>query len=453
MGIPLQRDFGRTLTLGLPLVGSQLAQVLVGLTDTVMLGWYSVPALAAVTLGASFFFVFMVVGSGFAYAVLPMSAEAVGREDEVRARRVARMGLWLSVLFGALVLPAFWWSGLLLRAAGQDPQVALDAQSYLRIAGLGMIPALLTATLRSHLSALEHTRIVLWATLAAAALNGGLNWLLIFGNWGFPELGLEGAAIASLGVHTLTLLVLARYATHGPGMARFELLKNLHRSDWPIFAEIFRLGWPIGLTHLAESGLFVATALMMGWLGTVPLAAHGIAIQVAMIGFMVHMGLSAAATVRVGHAWGRGDRPAVIRAAVAASLLSAVAVLVATALYLGAGTQIVALFLDSADPQAPAILVLGVHLLMLAALFQLVDAGQVMALGMLRGVQDTRAPMVLAIVSYWVLGLPASYVLGFVFSWGPSGIWLGLTVGLAAAALALGWRFVSLVRADARVRP
>lgn len=442
----LTHDLSRTLLLGLPLVGSQVAQVLVGLTDTLMLGRYSVAALAASTLGASFFFILMVVGAGFAFAVLPMSAEAVGQDDETRARRVARMGLWLSALFGVAVMPLFVWSGPILLAAGQEVQVAADAQAYLQIAGLGIVPALLTATLRSHLSALEHTRIVLWATLAAVFLNICLNWLLIFGNWGFPELGLRGAAIASVGVHALTTLVLVLYATRGPNMARFELLKNIHRPDWPVFGDIFRLGWPIGLTHLSESGLFVASALMMGWLGTTALAAHGIAIQIAALTFMVHMGLSAAATVRVGQAWGRRDRPGLIRAISAASLLSAVAVVLATILYLSGGEWITGLFVDPSDPQAPAILTLGVHLLTLAALFQLVDAAQVMALGALRGVQDTRAPMILAIVAYWALGIPSSYILGFVLDFGPSGVWLGLVVGLAAAAIALTIRFVRLTQ-------
>ncbi|MGC1262281.1 MAG: MATE family efflux transporter, partial [Jannaschia helgolandensis] len=317
-----------------------------------------------------------------------------------------------------------------------------------RVAGFGMIPALLTATFRSHLSALERTRIVLVATLVAAGLNIALNWLLIFGNLGFPEMGLRGAALASVAVHVLTTLVLALYATRGPDMARFDLLRNIHRPDWPAFGEIFRLGWPIGLTHLSESGLFTGSALMMGWLGTVPLAAHGVAIQIAALTFMVHLGLSSAATVRVGRAWGMGDAGALRRAAIAAGLLSGIVVALSLVMYLGFGEWIVSNFIDPTDPDAAAILTLGTHLLVLAALFQLVDAGQVMALGFLRGVQDTRRPMIYAIVSYWVLGIPASYLLGFPLGLGPDGIWLGLVVGLAAATVALMTRFVRITRPD-----
>ncbi|MCK0166087.1 MATE family efflux transporter [Jannaschia sp. S6380] len=444
MSETLSHHLRRTLALGLPLVGSQVAQVLIGLTDTLMLGRYSVAALAAATLATSYFFTLFVLGSGFAVACMPMAAGAIGRDDEVHVRRVARMGLWLSLLTGLVMAPAMTWSEPILLALGQTPGVAADAQAYLRIAGLGMIPALLTAALRSHLSALERTRIVLLATLAGAALNILLNWLLIFGNAGFPEMGLRGAAAASVSVHVLTTLVLAVYVTRGPGMARFELFRNIHRPDWPIFGQIFRLGWPIGLTHLSESGLFAASALMMGWLGTVALAAHGIAIQIAALTFMVHLGLSSAVTVRVGRAWGQGDGVGLRRAALAASILSAVAVVLAVILYLGGGPWIIGLFLDPADPMAPEILILGVHLLVLAALFQLVDAGQVMSLGMLRGIQDTQLPMIYAIVSYWALGIPASYVLGFLFGMGPTGIWLGLVVGLAAATAALLARFLRL---------
>ncbi|MFO6463882.1 MATE family efflux transporter [Jannaschia sp. KMU-145] len=446
MADTLTHHLRRTLALGLPLVGSQVAQVLIGVTDSIMLGWYSVDALAAVTLASSYFFSIAILGSGFAYAVMPMSAAAVETGDEQQARRVARMGLWLSILYGVASLPLFVFSEPILLALGQQPQIAADAQGYLRIAGIGILPFLVMSTLRSHLSALERTRIVLWATLAAVAVNIALNWLLIFGNLGAPELGLRGAAIASVAVQAVAALLLALYAARGPGMARFDIWRNPHRPDWPAFRQIATLGWPIGLTHLSESGLFAASALMMGWLGTIPLAAHGIAIQIAALTFMVHLGLSSAATVRVGQAWSRGDRAGIRRAAWAAGLLSAAAVAAATAMYLGLGPLLIGAFLDGTDPQAPAILALGVHLLLLAALFQGVDAAQVMLLGYLRGMQDTRRPMIYAIGSYWALGIPASYALGFPLGLGPSGIWLGLVVGLAAVSAMLGVRFARMTR-------
>lgn len=442
MALPLPTHIARTLGLGLPLVGSQVAQIMIGLTDVLMLGRYSVEALAAATLAHTYWFTIFLLGSGFAFAIAPISAEAAATDDVQRIRRVARMGLWIGALFGLVCLPLFLYAAPILRALGQAPDLSEDAARYIRIAWIGMAPAVMTAALRSHLSALERTRIVLIATLAAVALNAAVNWLLIFGNWGAPELGLRGAAVASIGVHLLTLAVLLAYAARGPDMARFELLRNVHRPDWPILARIARLGWPISLTHVSESGLFAATALMMGWLGTVALAAHGIAIQVAAFTFMIHLGLANAATVRVGRAWGAGDPVDLRRAAGAAGLLSAVAVGLSLVLYLAAGESIVGLFLDADDPHAPAILALGTSLLVLAAAFQAGDAAQVMGLGFLRGMQDTRVPMIYALLAYWAVGIPSSYVLGFRAGLGPQGIWWGLVIGLAVIAVAANLRFL-----------
>jgi MATE family multidrug resistance protein len=432
----------RTLALGLPLAGAQVAQVLIGVTDTLMLGRYSVEALAAATLAHSLFFSLFILGSGFAYAVMPMAASAAELGDATRVRRATRMGMWLSAIYALAVLPLTIFSGPILRAMGQAPDLAADAQAYLRIAGFGLMPFLILTVLRSHLSALERARPILYATLAAVVLNAAINWLLIFGNLGAPELGLRGAAIASVAVQVASAAALGLYAARGPGMAAFEIWRNPHRPDWPAFAEIFRLGWPIGLTHLAETSLFAASALMMGWLGTVPLAAHGIAIQIASMIFVIHLGLASAGTVRVGQAFAARDRGRLGRAAGAAALVSGLTVLAATALYLGAGRWMVGLFIGADDPQAPAILAMGATLLIVAALFQLVDAGQVMALGFLRGMQDTRVPMIYAIGAYWALGIPASWLLGFPLGLGPVGIWLGLVIGLAAAAAALTGRFL-----------
>lgn len=429
------------LTLGLPLVGSHLAQMLLHVTDTVMLGWYGVLELASVVLGASAFFIVFILGSGFGQAVMPMVAQALGRGDEVQVRRDTRMGLWLSIGFGLLCYPVFWQSEAILLALGQQADVSALAQAYLRIAGLGMIPALLVMALKSYLAALEKTQVVLWVTVAAVVLNAGMNYALIFGNWGAPELGVRGAAIASVLTQAVTFVALGFYAHWQPDLRRFNLFQRFWRPDWQAMDQVFKLGWPIGLTGLMEGGLFQASALMMGWIGTMELAAHGIALEVTALAFMVHLGLSNAATVRVGRAMGRGDAQGLrdgAKVALAMSLLFGVAMVV---LFLALPAQIVALFLDKANPQSAEIIAFGTILLALSALFQMVDATQVMALGFLRGMQDTRVPMWLAVFSYWVIGIPASYVLAFPLGLGGAGLWLGLTVGLSVAAGLLMWRF------------
>ena len=429
------------LVLGLPLVGSHLAQMALHVADTVMMGWYGVTELAASVLGASSFFVVFILGSGFAQAVMPMVAAALAEGDETQVRRDTRMGLWLSILYGAACYPLFWWSGPVLLALGQKPEVAALGQDYLRVAGLGMIPALMVMALKSYLAALGRTQVVLWVTLGAVVLNVGLNWVFIFGNWGAPELGVVGAAIATLSVQVASVLALGLYAGWLPSLRRFRLWQRFWRADPVALVRVFRLGWPIGLTGLAESGMFQASALMMGWIGTVELAAHGIAMEVAALAFMVHLGLSNAVTIRTAHADGAGDRDAMRDGALVGIALSVLFGVAMVVLFLAVPEPIIAVFLDMSKPQSAEIVVLGTVLLALAALFQLGDAMQVIALGLLRGVQDTRVPMVLAALSYWGVGIPSSYVLAFVLGLGAQGLWLGLVLGLAFASVTLMARF------------
>ncbi|WP_233145650.1 MATE family efflux transporter [Phaeobacter sp. 22II1-1F12B] len=427
------------LFLGLPLIGGHLAQYAIGLTDTVMLGWYSVEALAAVTLSHSYFFVFFMLGSGFALAVMPMVAAAAARDDEVSVRRATRMGLWLSLGFALLVMPIMWKAKTVLGLLGQTPEVAEAGGKYLRIAGFGLIPALLVMVIKSYLAALERTRIVLWITVLAAFSNALANYILIFGNLGAPELGLRGAAIASVLTQSVSLVAIVFYAIRA--LPDHNLFQRLWRPDWEMFGQVFRLGLPIGMTTVCEVSLFAASSLMMGWLGTVTLAAHGIVITVAAAAFMVHLGLSNVATIRAGNAFGRGDRAHMARGALVVSLLSLAIACITITAFLIVPEPVVGLFIEPDDPARPAILIAGVQLLAIAALFQLVDGAQVIALGLLRGVQDTAVPMMIAILSYWAVGLSVSYLLGFVVGWGGVGVWLGLTAGLASAALLLMLRF------------
>ncbi|MBI6628889.1 MATE family efflux transporter [Pontibaca salina] len=429
-----------TLLLGLPLVGGHLAQFAIGLTDTAMLGWYGVAELAAVTLASgSYFLVFFLLGSGFAFAVMPLVATAAATGDQVSIRRCTRMGLWLSVLFAALAMPVMWWSEPILLALGQTEDVAAMVATYLRIAGWGLFPALLVMVLKSYLAALERTQAVLWITVLAALINAVVNYALIFGNWGAPELGIRGAAIGSLATHGASLIAVIFYAIRA--LPHHNLFQRLWHPDWEMFARVFVLGLPIGLTVLSEVSMFAASSMMMGWIGTVPLAAHGIVISISGAAFMVHLGLSNAATIRAGSAYGRGDRDHMRRGALVVTALSLCVSLVTVAVFLTAPVPLLSLFMDNDAPARLDILAIGVGFLAIAALFQLVDGAQAVAIGLLRGVQDTSVPMAVAALSYWALGIPTSYLLGFVFGWGGTGVWLGLVIGLGCAGLFLTLRF------------
>lgn len=429
------------LVLGLPLAGSHLAQIALHITDTLMLGWYSIEALAALVLGSTLFFMLFIMGSGFAWAVMPMVAHAAGSGDDTEVRRVTRMGLWLSTAFSVACLPAMWWSEPILLALGQDPAISALAQEYLRIAGFGMLPALLVMVLKSYLAALERTQVVLWVMVAGAVLNVGINWVLIFGNLGAPEMGVRGAAVASVVVATLTFAGLVAYAGLVAALREHRLFSRLWRADGAALARVFRLGWPIGLTSLAETGLFGASSILMGWIGTLELAAHGIALQIISVLFMVQLGLSNAATVRAGRAMGAADGVALRRGAVAAMAISMLFALVTVAVCLLLPVPLIGIFLAPDDPVRPVVVAVGVGLLAVAALFQLFDAAQVMAMGLLRGMQDTAVPLIYAAFSYWGVGVPLSWFLGIRLGLGGQGVWAGLVVGLVLAALALSLRF------------
>ena len=451
----LAEHIRRTLALGLPLVGAQLAQILINTTDTVMLGWLSTEALAAGTLAMQLYFILFIVGIGFAAAMVPVIAAAIGEEEIAKERsggtadleettreirRAARMGLWVLILVSLLFMVPLWFADAILVALGQPPEVIALAVPYLAIAQWSLIPALLVIGLRQFLTALERAQVVLWITVATLLINGVLDYALIFGKLGAPRLGVEGAAWATLGSNALALVITAAWVQWRPDLAVYGVFERFWRPDWAAFRRILRLGWPIGLALLAEAGLFAVSTFMMGRLGTVPLAAHGIALQLASIAFMIPLGLSQAATVRVGNAAGRHDRTAVSRAALAAYVCGLGLAVAAGLLFLLLPEPLISLFLED-NVDAAQVIAVAVPLVVMAGLFQIADSSQVVGISVLRGLQDTTVPMVIALVGYWLIGVPAAWVLGLELGYGGPGVWSGLVIGLSLTALAFAWRF------------
>ena len=425
--------------LGVPLVVGQFAHMAIGVTDSVMLGWYSVEALAAGVLGHTIFFVIFVVGAGFATAVMPLVASAIVQNDSVKARRVTRMGLWLSSAYTIAVLPIFWWSEELLIAIGQSPEISMLASRYLVIVGFAVFPALALDVIKSYLSAQELMRFVLVITIVGFLINIPLNYLLIFGKFGVSELGVKGSAIASLFVNSFMAVGVGIYCVKK--LPEQALFVRIWRPDWSVMRKVLVLGVPIGITSLAEAGLFSGSTIMMGWLGTIPLAAHGIALHITSLTFVIHVGLSGAATIQAGQAFGASNFLSLKRSALSASVASLIVVIGTVILFLSMPKVLVSLFVDPTSPHFRDILAYGALLLLMAALFSTVDAAQVMALGILRGMQDTSIPMAMAIFSYWIVGIPTAYWFCFIFKWGGVGLWAGLALGLACAACGLIFRF------------
>lgn len=436
------------MKLAWPLIGSQIMQFAIGLTDAIMLGRYSLEAFAAQVLGGSLFFIILILGSGFAFGLQPVVANAHAKDDDQQIRRSTRMAIWLVLIYATITVPILLFAEQIFIAIGQDPDLSLQAHDYLKIMGFSIFPALLVNVFRSYLSALEQAGIILYVTIASVTLNAGVNYLLIFGNFGFPEMGLRGAAVASLFVHTTSFLVLAIYA--GRKNCNHSLFQRFWRSDPEAFWGVFKLGWPIGVTVLAEVGMFTTASVMVGWVSVVELGAHGIALQVASLSFMFHLGLSHAVTVRAGNAHGRDDWEGLRAGAKVALVISFTVAFLASITFFLFPEILLLAFVSPDEPNLETLIQRGTTLLYIAAAFQFVDALQVMGTGLLRGLQDTKIPMYFATFSYWGIGVTSGYVLGVVVGWDAVGVWLGLTLGLTSATILMLGRFKVLARGPAQ---
>ena len=445
------RTSGKNLVkLAIPLIGTHLANVALGITDTIMMGWYSVPALAALVLGNAYYFVFFLFGAGFSFAVQPLVASSSSAGELILARRYMRMGLWLSLIYAALILPFFFSAEKILILLGQASDISGYAENYTLIVGFGLIPALWAMVIRFFLSGLHLTKVTLFITLTTVLLNIPLNYLLIFGNLGFPELGVTGAAISSVIVQIITAVSITAYALGK--LPKYKLLTRFFHFDKVAFLKVAKLGLPIGTSIVAEAGLFTASSIMMGWFGAVTLAAHGIALQIASVMFMVHLGLAEASTIKAGNAWGDKNILYLKKGAKVAASCSVLFSFIAMTFLMVFGDAVVSIYVDIDDPSREQIINIGALLLIAAALFQFVDGGQAMALGLLRGIQDTAVPMIITILSYWLVGIPSAYFFAFVLNWAPLGIWAGLATGLGFAALLLGVRFIFLVNSNRKIK-
>lgn len=433
--------FRATLALGLPIIGTQLAQMGINFIDTLMLGWLGAEVLAASVLATTLFFVVVVVGFGLGAAVMPLAAQAAGENDTRSIRRSVRMGLWIVAIYSALMMPILWNVEAILLAAGQKPDLSAMAQEYVRYAQWSIFPVLIVSVLRSYLSALERMQVILWVTLLGVAVNAFLNYAFIFGNFGMPRMELAGAGIATLITNILSAIVIVLYCLKALDLREHEIFVRLWRPDWVAFRDVLRLGFPISLTLLAEVGLFSAASIMMGWIGTIELASHGIALQITSIAFMIPLSFAQVGTVRLGRAIGRKDPAGVNRSGMVVLALGVGFACFSAMVFLMFPAPLISMYLDKINPDAALIIAYGTPLLAVAAAFQIVDTLQVLGAGLLRAMKDTRVPMYIAMFSYWGVGLPAAYIFGFVFEFDGPGVWAGLATGLSVAAILMNWRY------------
>jgi MATE family multidrug resistance protein len=443
------RREGRALfALSVPIVLTNIGQVAIQTTDVLLIGWLGAEALAASVLGINAMFVLLLFAIGVVIATAPMIAQDLGRDRSAvrEPRRTVRQGLWVALAIGLPASLVLWQIAPILRALGQDPALIAAAEPYVHAAMWGYVPALWFVVLRNFIAALERPRAAMVIMLVGVTFNAIAAYGLIFGRWGLPVLGLQGAGIAAALTNVFLFLALLGYVLLDPQFRRYQILVRFWRPDWPRFREVFRIGLPIGITLVMEVGLFAGAGFVMGWIGTAELAAHQIALQCAAVTFMVPLGLAQAATVRVGLAAGGNDAAGVRRAGIAALLMGGGFMAAMAVVMWTMPQRIVGLFIDAGDPGNAGVVHAAVTFLAIAALFQIFDGGQVIGAGALRGLKDTRWPMAFAAFAYWGVGGSLALGLAFGAGLGGLGVWLGLALALAVAAGLMIGRFLVLQR-------
>ena len=448
-GQSLWRDELRaTLLLAWPMILSNLTMMLIGVTDVILLGWLGPRELAAGALGHNLAIFCAIFCMGLVTATAPMMASEKGRmAHSVRdIRRTFRQGLWVCCSVMVPIWAFLWNTEAILVATGQQPDLAANAAIFVRAYMWSILPFLGFLVLRNFVAALEQP---VWATVVACGavvLNAVVNYGLILGHYGLPQLGLMGAGIGSTITNVVQFGVMALVVSFHPKFRRYHLFGRFWRPDWPRFRQIWRLGLPIGVTMGFEGGVFAVAILLMGLINEASVAAHAVAIQIASLTFMVPMGLGQAATVRVGLAFGRNDADGITKAGWTAFVLGT-GFMAAMALGIYSFPEaLIGIFVTPIDAETTQVFNLAVSFLMVAAIFQIVDGAQVVGAGMLRGLHDTKVPMYFAAFGYWVVGIGVGGWLAFRGSWDGVGVWTGLATGLAVVSVLM------LVRWSMRAR-
>lgn len=436
-------EWREMLRLAAPLVGANLLQMAVFAVDVLFVARLGPASLAASSLAVSIFGLLIWSLSGLVGAASPLIAAELGRRSHAvrEVRRTVRMGGWAGLLAALVATGICQLGGPLLRATGQNEAVIAQAAPFLAVLSLACVPAVMASLLRTVVSTLGRPGVGTAITGLAVVVNAVGNWAFIYGHGGLPALGLIGSAWSSVVTSSAMLLAYALVLRFDRRMHRYRLLGRWWRPEWARFADVWRIGLPIFATIVAEAGLFNGAALLIGRIGETQLAAHTVAMQLAGITFQVPFGLGQAATIRVGLAYGARDHAAIARAGWTALAMSVGFMSTTAALMLAAPRLVLGLYLDAGDPANQAVLGYALQFVMVAAAFQLFDGAQSTCSAVLRGLQDTRVPMAIALFGYWVPGLLTAIGLGLFTPLGGLGVWFGLMAGLVVVAGLLLWRW------------
>ncbi len=433
-----RRHLVDTLKLSIPVIIGQVGQYLMGFIDNLMIGRLGYVHLSAASLANIFFFVLTILGLGISFAISPLVAEADGGKNHEKVRDYFIQGVWVAS-FSSIILGLAVYYGADLMFIMDQPQEDVDlAYSYTRILSYSVFPMMLFLVAKQFADGLELTRPAMYITLWGLAFNTFINWLLIFGNWGFPRLELDGAGIGTLASRTFMAILMVGYILYHKNFKKYPLRDGWFKLKKSIIQKILAIGIPSGLQYFFEVAAFGGSTLMIGWFenGSADRAAHQVAIQMAALAYMVVIGISSGSSIRVGNALGRRDFHNVREAGMAGIFLCAAFMIIAALVFFVGRDAFPKFFTED-----PYVIEVASNLLIIGGIFALFDGIQAAGVGILRGIQDVRIPTIITFVAYWVINLPIGYLLGFILGFGVYGIWFGFVTSLFLTAVFLTWRF------------
>ncbi|MBS1486576.1 MAG: MATE family efflux transporter [Bacteroidetes bacterium] len=428
-----------TLALAVPVMLSQLGHVMMGVVDSLMVGHVGAVPLAAASLANVAFNVILLFGIGVSYAMTPLVAAAHGEANDQKISDVLKHGLVINIVNAGVLVAMVMAAKNILYHISQPAEVVAEAIPYLGIITFSIIPTLVFQTFRQFTEGLSQTRVAMIAVIGSNLIHVPLNYALIFGHWGFPELGLQGAGWATLFSRVVMALGIGLYVYFAPRFSQFRKGFSVGHYSQTLVKKMLSIGLPAGTQFIFEAAAFDLSAVMMGWLGAKTLAAHQIAINLATISYMTTSGLAAAATIRVSNELGKKDFKTLRTVAFTLIFLATAVMFLWGILFIGGRNILPTLYIND-----PEVISTAASLLIIAGFFQLSDGIQVVAIGALRGLHDVKVPSVFIFIAYWVIGLPLGYTLAFIFHWGAIGIWIGLLIGLTLTATAMVIRFYKL---------
>jgi MATE family multidrug resistance protein len=441
-------ELSRTLKLAWPIVIGQLSHIALGVIDSVMVGDLGADQLAAVSVSVGLFSILMVFGIGVSFAISPLTAIANGEGDHYKAEAILKNSFYMALALGSALALLMILLAPVLHLLNQPEAVTELSIPYLRILGLSMLPVMIYQAFRQFSEGLEIMYPALVIGLLMIPINAFGNWLLIFGNWGFPAMGLEGAGWATTSTRFLAAAAMMTYVLYNKRFKVYEPMKlGLNTLQKTVMTRILKLGIPGGVQYIFETSAFAFAAIMIGWLGSKPLAAHQIAINLASISFMVAIGLSSASAIRIGHAQGKNDFVLARKIGKDSFWLSGGFMGLCGLVFILGRFYFPSLYISD-----PEVINLAAQLLLIAAAFQIVDGIQAVGVGLLRGMEDVKRPTLYVMIAYWVIALPLGGLLAFQLDLGVMGVWVALALGLMASAIMLSYRFFRLVGQKIRER-